>query len=334
MANPFERFKVRFAAGEYIFRDGDVGTEMYIVQTGRVALVKEVLGREEIVAELEKGDFFGEMAVLESLPRNLGARALDPTELVAVNGSTFDKMIKSNIEISVRMLRKFSSRIREADEENVRLMYRNRALEEGAGHGAAAIAAPTAATPEPAFVAAMRAVATAAPATAAPVVAAPAPAGVPAESPGAVRAPDPVKPIVPVAPPTAPSPAPVASPAVVKVPAAAVVPPLRKAAYLVVKGTERKYPLNSDDLTVGRADPVTGLRPEIDLSTEDVNRFISRRHAKLLYKDGTYYLVEEVGVTNGTYLNGKRLQAGVYSPVRHGDELCFGKVFVTFLEGA
>ena len=81
---------------------------------------------------------------------------------------------------------------------------------------------------------------------------------------------------------------------------------------------------------MGRADPVTGLRPDVDLTVEDLNRFISRRHAKIIFRDGVYYLVEEVGVTNGTYVNGKRLQAGVYTPIHFGDELCFGKVFLHF----
>src|SRR5207344_1994194 len=94
-------------------------------------------------------------------------------------------------------------------------------------------------------------------------------------------------------------------------------PPVpRPPGVLVVKGGEKRLPLTSDEVTIGRADPVTGLRPDIDLSVEDINRFISRRHAKILYKDGTYFLVEEVGVTNGTYLNGKRLQAGVYTPIQ------------------
>ena len=117
-------------------------------------------------------------------------------------------------------------------------------------------------------------------------------------------------------------------------PAAPSIPlsPAGKPLALRVKGGAKKYPLLTNDVTIGRADPVTGLKPDVDLTIEDVNRFISRRHAKILLKDGTYYLVEEVGVTNGTYVNGKRLQAGVYTSIHPGDELCFGKVFVTFEE--
>src|SRR5688572_4865618 len=119
-ASAFDRFKTKYKSGQYVFKDGDLGTEMYILQSGRVDLVKEVLGREEVIADLE------------NLPRNLSARAVEDSELIAINGTTFDKMIKSNIEIAVRMLRKFSTRLREADAENLRLRTKVLDVEAGA----------------------------------------------------------------------------------------------------------------------------------------------------------------------------------------------------------
>lgn len=296
MSSPFERFKSRYKAGQFVFRDGDIGTDMYIVQSGRIDLVKEVSGNEVVIAHLEKADFFGEMAVLESLPRNLSARVVEDCEVIAINGTTFDKMIKSNIEIAVRMLRKFSTRLREANAENVRLRDLNRDLE------ARVAAAPAASVPVP------------------PTVISPQPGTRPAPPRPTVTLPP-----ATVAPVVAASPSPAAAPA----PASSPVSGHLKA-VLTVKGGEKTFDMVSDEVTIGRADPVTGLRPEIDLTNEDLNRFISRRHAKILLKDGTWYLVEEVGVTNGTYLNGKRLQAGVYTPIQFGDELCFGKVFLMF----
>ena len=99
---------------------------------------------------------------------------------------------------------------------------------------------------------------------------------------------------------------------------------------MTIKGGTKRFFVTRDETTVGRADPVTGLQPDVDLSTEDINRFISRRHARIVQENETFYLVEEVGVTNGTYLNGKRLQGGVLTPIQFGDELCFGKVFLLF----
>jgi len=62
---------------------------------------------------MEKGDFFGEMSLLESLPRTATAVMLEDGELIIINATIFDQMIRHNIEIAVRMLRKFSTRLRE-----------------------------------------------------------------------------------------------------------------------------------------------------------------------------------------------------------------------------
>jgi len=113
---PAGNFTVDVRKGDFVFREGDLGTEMYIVQDGRVEIVKEMQEEERQVAILEKGDFFGEMSILEELPRTAGARALVDTKLLQINGSTFDQMLRTNPEIAVRMMRKLSRRLRETDE--------------------------------------------------------------------------------------------------------------------------------------------------------------------------------------------------------------------------
>ena len=113
--NPLQNFVVKYGAGDSIYHEGDVGATMYIVQSGRVRLFRELDGARTVLGELEKGDFFGEMSILEGLPRNTSAEASDSAELIEINGNTFDKMIRGNIEIAIRMLRKLSIRLREAE---------------------------------------------------------------------------------------------------------------------------------------------------------------------------------------------------------------------------
>lgn len=108
-------FQVQFKAGETIFREGDLGTEMYVVQQGTVEIVKLFLAQDQQLAVLEKGDFFGEMALLEDLPRSATARALSDVRLLSINGATFDQLLRDNSEIAVRMMRKLSRRLRETD---------------------------------------------------------------------------------------------------------------------------------------------------------------------------------------------------------------------------
>ena len=113
--NPLQSFVVEYSSGQPAFHEGDVGATMYIVQSGRVRLYQDHEGNRTILGEMEKGDFFGEMSILEGLPRATSAEASENSELIEINSSTFDKMIRANIEIAIRMLRKLSIRLREAE---------------------------------------------------------------------------------------------------------------------------------------------------------------------------------------------------------------------------
>lgn len=113
---PPPRYKsVEVKEGDWVFQEGTLGTEMYIVQEGRVEIVSSVGEEERQLSILEKGDFFGEMALLEGLPRAAGVRALTPVKLLEINGATFSQMLRENPEIAVRMMRKLSRRLRETD---------------------------------------------------------------------------------------------------------------------------------------------------------------------------------------------------------------------------
>ena len=113
--NPFQNFMVRYGANERIFTEGDLGTTMYIVQSGKIRLFRVVEGQKRVHGTMEKGDFFGEMSILEGLPRTISAEAMEDAELIEINSMTFDKMIKGNIEIAIRMLRKLSIRLRDTE---------------------------------------------------------------------------------------------------------------------------------------------------------------------------------------------------------------------------
>ena len=106
------------AAGEYIFREGDLGTEMYVIRRGRVEILKQVEGAEDDHTQLavfEQGDFFGELSLLDDEPRSASVRALEDSVLIRINGSTFIQMLSETPEIAVRMMRKLSRRLRHTD---------------------------------------------------------------------------------------------------------------------------------------------------------------------------------------------------------------------------
>ena len=103
------------SAGDFGFREDELGTEMYIVHEGQVEILENVGAELKRLAVMEKGDFFGEMSLLDDLPRNASARALTDVKLLRINGSMFVQMLRKEPEIAIRIMRKFSRRLREAD---------------------------------------------------------------------------------------------------------------------------------------------------------------------------------------------------------------------------
>lgn len=93
-------------------------------------------------------------------------------------------------------------------------------------------------------------------------------------------------------------------------------------------GTE--FQITSDECLIGRWDADNGIFPDADLDRHDPEAKISRRHARILYKNGQYS-IEDLGSTNGTYLNrGRRLIPGSPQKLNDGDEIIVGKTFLRF----
>jgi CRP-like cAMP-binding protein len=281
---------VEVAAGAAVFREGDSGGDMFIIESGQVDIVRKARG-DEPVATLGPGDFFGEMAILEDQPRFAGAVARTNARLLRIERSAFADVLKQNVEIGVRIMRKLAARHRRAEQRA------QEALTELAQLKSAAAAAPHArdaakpkadasarVAPEPA---------------AAPAVVAPAPA------------------------PPAPAPAPSAPP-----PPAPVAAAQNLALRIVASGQVLLLEPERSEFLVGRPDPVTGIQPEINLGPFDTMRTLSRRHAKILKEGGLYFVREEVGTTNGTFVNGERIKTGAAVPLKPGNRLRFGSIEV------
>ena len=93
-------------------------------------------------------------------------------------------------------------------------------------------------------------------------------------------------------------------------------------------GTE--FRLVNDESTIGRWDADNGVFPDIDLDAFDSDAKVSRRHARIRRSNGSYY-IEDLGSTNGTYVNrGRRLLPGNTEILKDGDEVIVGKTFLRF----
>jgi CRP-like cAMP-binding protein len=113
----FQRFGKEFAKGTILFLEGQPGREMYVLQSGKVAISKKVREVEKVLAVLGPGEFFGEMAVISNRPRNASAVVQEDAKLLVIDSKTFEGMIRGNSEIAVRMIKKLADRLSEADEQ-------------------------------------------------------------------------------------------------------------------------------------------------------------------------------------------------------------------------
>lgn len=86
----------RFRRGEVLFHEGDPGDALFIVASGAVkVVVPSEEGDEAILATLRRGDFLGELALLDGAPRSASAIALEPTEMMALPRDQFRSLVAS-----------------------------------------------------------------------------------------------------------------------------------------------------------------------------------------------------------------------------------------------
>jgi len=110
--------------GEPLFLEGDIGRALFVVESGRVELTKSGPdGRPQKLAELGPGSFFGEMALLEHLPRSASAVAMQESALLLLYRSRLDEILDSyphiGIAIMTHLARLLSARLRRASESLV-----------------------------------------------------------------------------------------------------------------------------------------------------------------------------------------------------------------------
>jgi CRP-like cAMP-binding protein len=105
-----------YEPGEAIIRQGDVGDCMFVIQSGRVEVVRMIDDREVQLAIRGEGDFFGEMAVFEREVRMATVRALDPVRVLTVDKKNLLKRFREDPSLAFRIVESMSHRIRELSE--------------------------------------------------------------------------------------------------------------------------------------------------------------------------------------------------------------------------
>ncbi len=107
----FSRFAKKFPKGSVIFSEFEPGSSFYLVQSGRVQLIKIINGFEKNLDILQPGEIFGEMAIMDNSPRSASAIAYDDVVALEFNKENFEILMKGNPAIALRLLKTFVHRI-------------------------------------------------------------------------------------------------------------------------------------------------------------------------------------------------------------------------------
>ena len=120
-----ERYAHDYEAGTVLFREGDVGAEMYVIQSGEVEISRMVGDRRQSLAVLPPGEFFGEMAIVNDRPRSATATVRRRARLLVIDGHTFEAMLRGKTEIAVRMIKAMAGRLERANQQIELLLLKN-----------------------------------------------------------------------------------------------------------------------------------------------------------------------------------------------------------------
>ena len=110
-------FKLKYPKKKIVFIENEEGDKLYIILRGSVKVTKiSKSGEEIILAILHKGDFFGDMSLLDGKPRSATVISIEDSELMLINRRNFEKVVEKYPTIAFKLLNELTSRLRKADE--------------------------------------------------------------------------------------------------------------------------------------------------------------------------------------------------------------------------
>jgi len=109
---------------EVLFREGEPGDEMYLIKSGKIKIIKKVGDDIKVLAVLSEGDFFGEMSVIDGVPRSATAVASGETHIITFDKTAFKKKIGEEPLVEY-IVTELSRRLRAADEQIKFLMIKS-----------------------------------------------------------------------------------------------------------------------------------------------------------------------------------------------------------------
>ncbi len=108
-----------YPANYNLFKEGDIGDALYIIQKGQVQIFhapKEAGELEKLVAEINTGGFFGEMALVTEVPRNASAKTTVESEIFILSKDDFKRLLDTNTALAEQISATVIARLKENDQ--------------------------------------------------------------------------------------------------------------------------------------------------------------------------------------------------------------------------
>ncbi|HCO91939.1 MAG TPA: cyclic nucleotide-binding protein, partial [Alphaproteobacteria bacterium] len=102
-----------FDQGEVLFREGDAGDCLYLIQRGSVTVSREIGGKESVISYVAAGNYVGEMALISNAPRSATIKAAVPVEALRLDGEKFQELMARNPSVRQLMEDKYRGRMLE-----------------------------------------------------------------------------------------------------------------------------------------------------------------------------------------------------------------------------
>ncbi|NNM54438.1 MAG: Crp/Fnr family transcriptional regulator [Spirochaetales bacterium] len=120
--NPLlQKYGKVLSSDQIVFHENEEGDQMFIIQEGKVQISRQIAGKETPIAVLEKGEFFGEMAIVNRIKRTASATTLAPTTLLAFDRIGLEQMVEKNPKIALSIIDKLCRRLQNANGQIQRL---------------------------------------------------------------------------------------------------------------------------------------------------------------------------------------------------------------------
>jgi CRP-like cAMP-binding protein len=118
--------EVEIPAGQAVFAKRQLADAMFVVLSGRVKIFSDSSSKKrKTFAYLTQGDFFGEMALVEELPRTASATAVEDSRLLLIHKKDFQRLLARDSKLSLYLLKTVCARLRHANEEIEGMLFRN-----------------------------------------------------------------------------------------------------------------------------------------------------------------------------------------------------------------